>query len=484
VKAAKAAALLLAAACTRHAQAAPSTITIPIDCAHPLHRISPLIYGVSHSQMSEPELATPAELPATAVRWGGNTNSRYNWELGNAWNAASDWEFRNVNYTGREGPAWKWFLDGNRAGGLATAMTIPILGWVARDTTSAPPQPTSVEAPPEMMERWVRAMGHVEMVILDNEPMLWNETHRDVHPQPVGYDELLDRTIRYGSAVRRADPKAVIAGPALWGWPAYFYSAIDKQAGFRRHPDRRAHGDVPLLPWYLEQLRRYEQRTGTRLLDVVDVHFYPQGEGIGMGARGATDRETAARRVRSVRGLWDPTYRDESWIDAPIRLLPRLHAWIDESYPGRGISIGEYNFGAETHISGGLALAEALGRFAEGGITSAFYWTTPVRGSPAFHAFRAYRNFDGAGARFEDVFLGAPSSDRLSFFIARNEASTRVTIVAVNGRDEAVRFAAAPRSCELTGATRQFVYVSGATGLTPRAEATLPPQSFAVIELR
>ena len=44
---------------------------------------------------------------------------------------------------------------------------------------------------------------------LDNEPMLWNSTHRDVHPDPVTYDELLDRTIRYGSAVRAADPDAV-----------------------------------------------------------------------------------------------------------------------------------------------------------------------------------------------------------------------------------------------------------------------------------
>ena len=56
----------------------------------------------------------------------------------------------------------------------------------------------------------------MDSYILDNEPTLWSATHRDVHPEPTGYDELLERTIAYASAVRRADPNAKIAGPAEW----------------------------------------------------------------------------------------------------------------------------------------------------------------------------------------------------------------------------------------------------------------------------
>ena len=52
------------------------------------------------------------------------------------------------------------------------------------------------------------------------------------------------------------------------------------------------------------------------------------------------------------------------------------------------------------HMSGGLAIAEALGRFGQQGLTSAFYWSKVPYNSPGFHAFRAYRNFDGKGARF------------------------------------------------------------------------------------
>ena len=339
---------------------------------------------------------------------------------------------------------------------------------------STSPGRTSFPAPPEFIARWVKSVrGTVQQYILDNEPMLWHETHRDVHPQPVGYDELLDRTLRYGAAVRAADPQAVIAGPALWGWPAWFYSARDKQAGFRQHPDRRAHGDMPLLQWYLQQLKAAELKGGPHILDLLDVHYYPQAEGVGSGA---ADDKTAALRVRSVRALWDPDYRDESYINAPVRLLPRLHEWTD-----LGISIGEWNFGGERHISGGLAVAEALGRFAQFDVTSAFYWTAPPRDSPAYWAFRAYRNYDGKGGRFQDRFLGALSADRLSLFASRGPEE--LVLVAVNARDTAARIELPLANCGERARWKQFTTTGGAPA--PREyDGVLPPMSISTLSLR
>lgn len=527
-RAAAALACAALAACARGGAAPRAAVQAHFDCRAPGRRISPLIYGVGYAETRDAARALPWELGATAVRWGGNSSSRYNWELGNAWNTASDWFFRNVDYSGGEpGAAYARLIEENLAHGLATALTVPMLGWVAKDTTSVsfpvaaygaqqamdssakagdglsrageslppgPPSRTSVPAPPEFIGRWVSAIRAadarrgsrgVQQYILDNEPMLWHETHRDVHPQPAGYDELLDRTLRYGAAVRAADPQAVIAGPALWGWPAYFYSAIDKREGFRKHPDRRAHGDVPLLPWYLRQLKAAEEKGGPHILDLVDVHFYPQADGMGLGTRGAVDARTAALRVRSVRGLWDPAYRDESYIDEPIRLLPRLREWIDANDPGLGISIGEYNFGAEGHISGGLALAEALGRFAQFDATSAFYWTAPPRDSPAYRAFRAYRNYDGKGGRFQDLFLGAASFDRLSLFASRSPDGSRAVVIAVNARESAAEVALQLDGCggrgslfTSTGAEfRQQPWTAG-------APVVLPAMSISVVERR
>ena len=194
--------------------------------------------------------------------------------------------------------------------------------------------------------------------------------------------------------------------------------------------DRRLHGDVPLIPWYLRKIQEYEQKNKTKILDLLDVHFYPQGDRIGIGEGGDTDPATAARRIRSTRSLWDPTYRDESWINERMQVLPLLRQWIAENHPGLGISIGEWNFGAETHMSGGLAVAEVLGRLGQHNVASAYYWTVPPDNSPAFWAFRAFRNFDDAGARFLDWSIPVQGEATLASLFGSRDAD-RQKIVAV-----------------------------------------------------
>src|SRR5262249_12833850 len=152
--------------------------------------------------------------------------------------------------------------------------------------------------------------------------------------EPLGYDELVERTIQFGTAIRKADPDAVIAGPAEYGWLGYLYSGLDAANGWKK-TDRAAHGDVPLIEWDRRELREYEQTSGVRVLDVLDLHFYPQGEAVYVAGQGGIDEKTSALRVRSTRGLWDPDYRDESWVDETIRLLPRMKEWVANNYPGR-----------------------------------------------------------------------------------------------------------------------------------------------------
>jgi hypothetical protein len=512
-------------------------VQLVVDCAVPARPVSPRIFGIAWKPGYDQADKHQWLLGATTRRFGGNPASRYNWSLGNAWNTADDWFFMNVDYTGQAGWSWRSLLDDDRAHGVSTAIVVPMLGWVAKDTTSysfpvsvygrqaavapekpdagngvspsgqpiapGPPTRTSVASTPDDVRRWVEAIGEpdrtlggarsVGVYILDNEPMLWNTTHRDVHPRPASYDELLRKTIAYAKAIRAADPDARIAGPALWGWPAYMYSAVDAAAGFAVHPDRLSHGNEPLLPWWLDKVRAEERRTGTRLLDVVDVHFYPQGDGIG-GQHPRTDTETSARRIRSTRALWDPTYKDESWIDDRIELLPRLHRWIDEHHPGAGIQIGEYNFGAEEHMSGALALAEALGRFAEGGVEAAYYWTYPAKDSPAFWAFRAYRNFDGQGGHFLDQLVPTEGSTSfVSLFASRNEIGDRAVLVLLNLDPQTPLEANIDLgSCGTLRDGRVFSYSGGTDGPhavpsgplhTTGLRQTVPAYSITVIDL-
>lgn len=506
----------------------PRTGRIELDCRAPGAAISPLIYGIGGAD------STVWTMGATARRWGGNPTSRYNWRI-NAWNLTSDWFFRN---RGNAKASYEDFLEENRAHGVQTALTVPMLGWVAKDAESysfpvsvfgsqkatapeipdagngvqrngtpvvpGPPSRTSVAAPPEFVEQWIqrirdrdrdRERGRgVHLYILDNEPMLWNTTHRDVHPEPATYDEVLEKTLAYAAAVRRADPEAVIAGPASWGWLGYQYSARDMAAGVAIRPDRRLHGDVPFIPWLLQKVREQEQKTGSRLLDVLDVHFYSQAQGVGHGTGGETDPATAALRIRSTRSLWDASYKDESWIDERMRVLPLMRQWIKESNPRLRLAVGEWNFGAENHLSGGLATAEALGRFGTEGVDYAFYWTSPPERSPAFWAFRAYRNFDGAGGRFLDITVPTRSRDPLaSAFGSRDGDRRRLVAVLLNfDPSTALTARVALLGCDPVVSARAFAYAGGQSGFAPipaeragnEIQLAVPPYGMAVADLR
>jgi len=506
-------------------RATPVPVKMTVDCLMPGHRINPMIYGIAFKPSHDAQDTHQWKMGAGARRWGGNPASRYNWMLGNAWNTASDWFFRNVNYTPNAHYTYDLFLEDDIAHGVGTALTVPSIGWVAKDTesvsfplavfgpqqymapengkigngvgkdgkplTPGPPTLTSLAAPPSFIEKWVRTIRDtdkrrgqrsVQQYIIDNEPALWNSTHRDVHPDPVTYDELLDRLIKYGGAVRKADPEAVIAGPAEWGWPGYFFSAKDQAVGFALRPDRLSHFNTPLLPWLLKELRKHREETGERILDVVDVHYYPQHDGAGTATSGKTDPYSAALRIRSTRSLWDPGYVDESWIDDTIRLLPRLKQWINENDPGLGISIGEWNFGAENHMSGGLATAEALGHFGTEGITSAFYWDYPPDKSPAFWAFRAYRNFDGNGGRFLDRSIPATSAYELSSaFASRSENGDHLVLVLLNEDPSGPLLAQLDlASCGTVVSANAYSYAGGPQGFVAAESAS---QSGGVREL-
>ncbi len=478
------------------------TATISIDCQTPARRpIDPRIYGIGYSGAGYLK-ADPSKMGATINRWGGNPTSRYNWKLGNVWNTNLDYFWRNVTIADGTTNALETFFAKNAEAGRLNAVTVPTLGWVAKDDSSysfpvktfgrqqasdpsnadigngrsvdgkklPPPDPktTSVAVGPDDIRQWVAdsLKGRTNMYFLDNEVELWNDTHRDVHPAATTYDEVLDLGVRYATAIKAADSRAIVAGPASWGWPAYFYSAADAEAGFSSAPDRKAHGDTPLLAWYLQQMKSQEAKTGKRLLDVLDVHFYPQQSNVYGGGVGGVDPATAKLRIRSTRSLWDPSYTDESWIGESINLLPRMRKLITENYPGTGLSIGEWSFGGEGHMSGGLATAIALGRFGTEGVTSAFYWTAPPADSPTFWAFRAFRNFDGKGGRFLDSSVEAKSSnDAVSVFASTNEATSELVTVIINtDTKKALDTPIVTKNCRSLSSVATFFFDGGPAG--------------------
>jgi uncharacterized protein (TIGR03437 family) len=304
-----------------------------------------------------------------------------------------------------------------------------------------------------LMGRYGKAnQGGVAIWSLDNEPIWWDSTHRDIHPDPYTYDEVLALDIKYAEAIKRADPTALVSGPVGDNWASLFYSKKDIVAGWARgnywsNPvDRNAHGGVAFMPWYLQQMRNYEQQHGIRLLDYLDQHAYLAPSNIAFASAG--DAKTQALRLQYTRVFWDPTFvvTGDYWIKdvenngAPVapRMIPRLREIVDQNYPGTRIAITEYNFGALDNINGALAQADLLGIFGREGLDVANLWGPPKPTDPGAFAFKIYRNYDGIGGAFGETSVAASSTDQgqLSAYAAlRSDLNLTVMVINKTGSD-------------------------------------------------
>lgn len=281
---------------------------------------------------------------------------------------------------------------------------------------------TSIDVTPAFWVPWIAhlqtrygtaAAGGVRLYALDNEPMLWNSTHRDVHPAAPTYDEVWTRGRDLAIRIKQQDAAAQVFGPVTWGYPDLFTSAKDAEdCNCLSGDDRAAHAGKPFVQWYLEQVCAYQQANGVRLVDYLDLHYYPQGDGVVdfNGNLGYSESPAvAAKRLRSLRELYDPGYVSESWLAdlgdndsyhySKPGLIPRVKAWIAQACPGTRLSISEYNWGPDQGITGALAQAEALAIFAREGVDAAMRWVAPAPGSYAEDAFKLYLNYDGAFSR-------------------------------------------------------------------------------------
>src|SRR5688572_24548836 len=102
---------------------AQTVVAINVDVAASRRPIDPRVYGVN--------FASPQQLAALNVplnRWGGNSTTRYNWQL-NADNRANDWYYQSIA-SGDATPAGAMdaFVSDTRAGGAQPMLTIPTIG--------------------------------------------------------------------------------------------------------------------------------------------------------------------------------------------------------------------------------------------------------------------------------------------------------------------------------------------------------------------
>jgi len=373
----------------------------------------------------------------SANRWGGNAVTRYAWDL-DVQNRADDWYFEdlpntvNVSQLPYNTSSDKFITDTFK-GGSVPIVTLPTIGWSPFDRqprcgfsiskygpqkdqdterpslgcgngvktdgteiTGNDPKDTSKVVDETYVLQWLSHLKEVfdheqfasMKFIFDNEPNFWSSTHRDVRPNPITYDELWAYTVSYGSAIKAKYPSIELMGPDISGYCHLFFSPADGFCSIG--DDRKAHDNLPLIQWFIQELASYYSVHGVKLLDWIDIHCYPEGI--------FPDNEEIPSkivRLRSPREMWDPTYVAESWYVAKIWYIRQIKQWIDLYAPWLKISCTEYNYGNDDSVSAAIANVEAFCVYAREGVDLATRWTMPKVGSITESAFKMLSNYDG-----------------------------------------------------------------------------------------
>jgi hypothetical protein len=497
------------------------------------HTISPYIYGANFPP-TEAYIATGG---VTLSRWGGNNSSRYNWKL-NVTNLDFDWYFENYTWggTGIAQPGSGAFISSVVAAGGSPIMTIPMLPWVAKDSTSNsfsvanygaqcstdPYRPdagdgiqtncstnltgnnptdadvslldspgTNDPAGSVYRNQWIASIApdygkQPHFYQLDNEPEIWSSTHRDVHPTAAGYDELAADIVKEGHAIKSFDSAAVRFAPVFDSWWFYWNGANNN--------DKAAHGGLDFLPWLVNEILFNDVVEGSRSFDVFDVHAYFNGP----STSGMTTAQIRAAALRETRDWWDPYYVSESgavnqnWatFTEPRKtvafVIPRMRAMANSIYPGTPVSFTEWNgaLAGEDDFSTALVDADTYGILGRERMWGASRWVAADQTSPAYQALLLYRNADGKQTGLGAVSVSAINTQNPDFFsayAATDTAGDTLTLMVIN--KDPVNPAAA--SFDVNGFTPQTMKTYTLSQSSPTAivasatETWTPRQTFA-----
>lgn len=448
-------------------QATNQVSRISVSPSKQIRKISPYIYGVN----------TGVDLNAVSaksIRLGGNRMSAYNWE-NNMSNAGSDYyntsdmylitdipdEFKRVP----GGPALALSSNADAHGVPYTLLTLQMMGYVTSskrgrlsDAASAPSEywvktenrkdgEFSLEPDKsdntiytdEYLNYLFEKLGKsdsetgIKAFALDNEPALWQHTHSLVRQEPLSCEELIKKSVDLASVVKEMDSGAEVFGPSLFGYSAFCtlggapdWEQIKADNGYRWFID-----------FYLDEMRKAEEKSGTRLLDVLDIHYYTEAKGAcGQRSCNHYDNDDCIKaRLDSVRSLYDTEYRENSWITDTgaefFPLLPNIQQSIDKYYPDTKLAFTEYNFGGGDHISGAVAEADMLGIFAEQGVYFASIWSFD-QNEYQLAAINMYTNYDGNGSGFGDTLVKSDyENNDISVYSAvdkGNESTVRIIV--------------------------------------------------------
>ena len=447
---------------------AQTPVRIDIDITKGQKPVSPFIYGKNNvlpstflSSGTTTEINLAKEAGVRFVRQGGGNNStKYNWRLklsshpdwynnvyANDWDAAAKnlidkmpgvqgmWSFQllgkaaantknNFNDWAYNGSKWWSGTGQNLAGGGQVNTANPsgkalvegnpdlyLIEWTADSTIG-------------ILDKWFGAKGlgykkdQFKYWSMDNEPEIWSGTHDDVMKIQIAAEEFMQLYFKVAKAARAKYPDIKLLGPVPaneWQWYRWGNGIT---SGGRKYP---------WLEYFIKRIAEEEKATGIKLLDVLDIHFYP----------GETDNATCvqlhrvyfdrtyvypgANGVKEVNGGWDNSINKEF-------ILGRCADWLTK-YMGanHGITFGvtETDNASTNPNVQAVWYASTMGEFMKQGVEIFTPWSWRVGMWETLHLFSRYN---------QKTYIQAISQNEtlVSAYPTINNNKDSMTVVLVN----------------------------------------------------
>ena len=262
---------------------------------------------------------------------------------------------------------------------------------------------------------------------MDNEPEIWDGTHDDVWPVQPGAEEFMQIYFEVAKKARTAFPGIKLMGPIPcneWQWYNWKGSKVSYKGK-----------EYVWLEYFILRVAEEQALTGIRLLDVLDIHFYP-------GETNATDLVQLHRVYfdttynypgangvkRSGSGGWDNSITKEY-------IFERCRRWLEQYMgPDHGVtfSVSETGINSTNPNVTACWYASTLGEFAKQGVEIFTPWGWETGMYEVIHLFSRYgKESFIEGKSYQEEFVSA--------YPTINSANDSMTVFLVNRHTSATK---------------------------------------------
>lgn len=254
---------------------------------------------------------------------------------------------------------------------------------------------------------------------MDNEPEIWSGTHDDVMPTQMAATTFIDRYIAVAKRARALYPGIKLCGPVCaneWQWYNWGSESLYINGKY-----------YTWLEYFIKRVADEQKASGIRLLDVVDIHWYP-GESADADVlqlhRVFFDKTYAypgANGIKKINGGWDTTQNKEY-------IFQRINDWLTTYFgANHGIKLGVSELGINSTKANvnSVLYSSILGTFANNGVELFTPWTWQIGMWETLHLFSRY-------AKNTSISSSSTLENSVSAYSTISANTDSMTIILVN----------------------------------------------------